>query len=110
MGSFAEPQLPSHIGFIGLGNMGFPMFCNLSSKIPATSTVHFYDVVPESVQRGLKESGAVAQLDPCSSAREVAEKSVRWLRHSPHVSLSIPSSHMPVTGDACVHGSGRQAC
>lgn len=76
MGSYAEPQLPANIGFIGLGNMGFPMFSNLTSKIPATSTVHFYDVIPESIERGLKESGAVAKLDPCGSTREVAEKSV----------------------------------
>lgn len=57
--------------------MGFPMFSNIVSKLPSTSTVHFYDVVPESMERGLKESGAVAQLDPCRSSREVAEKSVR---------------------------------
>ncbi|OQV03817.1 hypothetical protein CLAIMM_08810 isoform 1 [Cladophialophora immunda] len=75
MGSYAEPQLPANIGFVGLGNMGFPMFSNLVSKLPETSTVHFYDVNPESMQRGLKESGAVAKLDPCSSSREVAEKS-----------------------------------
>ena len=72
-------QLPSNIGFVGLGNMGFPMFSNLVSKLPQTSTVHFYDVIPASVERGLKESAAVAKLDACGSSREVAEKSVRDL-------------------------------
>lgn len=73
----SDSQLPANIGFIGLGNMGFPMFSNLVSKLPQTSTVHFYDVIPDAIERGLKESGAVAQLDPCKSSREVAEKSVR---------------------------------
>jgi 3-hydroxyisobutyrate dehydrogenase len=72
----SDAQLPPNIGFIGLGNMGFPMFSNLVSKLPETSTVHFYDVLPESMERGLKESGAVAKLDPCGSSREVVEKSV----------------------------------
>jgi len=75
MGSYSDPQLPSDLGFVGLGNMGFPMFSNLVSKLPPTTTVHFYDVNPDSVERGLKESGAVAKLDPCKSSREVAEKS-----------------------------------
>jgi 3-hydroxyisobutyrate dehydrogenase-like beta-hydroxyacid dehydrogenase len=76
MNGVSEPELPTKIGFIGLGNMGFPMFSNLVNKLPSTSTVHFYDVSPESIERGLKGSGAVAKLDPCSSSREVAEKSV----------------------------------
>lgn len=70
-------ELPSNIGFIGLGNMGFPMFSNIVSKLPKSSTVHFFDVMPQSMERGLHESGAVANLDPCNSSREVAEKSVR---------------------------------
>ncbi|KAF2093358.1 hypothetical protein NA57DRAFT_61484 [Rhizodiscina lignyota] len=70
-----DAQPPSNIGFIGLGNMGFPMFSNLVSKLPSTTTVHFYDVSSDAIQRGLKESGAVAKLDPCGSSREVAEKS-----------------------------------
>ncbi|KAH0840925.1 3-hydroxyisobutyrate dehydrogenase [Fonsecaea pedrosoi] len=73
--SSSDPQLPANIGFIGLGNMGFPMFSNLVSKLPATSTVHFYDVNPRSIEMGLNESGAVAKLDACGSSREVAEKS-----------------------------------
>lgn len=59
--------------------MGFPMFCNLAGKIPSTSTVHFYDVNPESMERALREPGLVAKLDRCSSAKEVAEKSVSFL-------------------------------
>ena len=69
-------QIPSNVGFVGLGNMGFPMFCNLSSKLPSTSTVHYYDISQESMERANKESNASAKLDPCSSAREVIEKSV----------------------------------
>lgn len=76
MASDTTSKLPSHLGFVGLGIMGFPMFCNLASKIPASSTVHFYDVNPDSMERALKEPGLVAKLDRCSSAREVAEKSV----------------------------------
>ncbi|KAH8812550.1 3-hydroxyisobutyrate dehydrogenase [Xylogone sp. PMI_703] len=74
MGS-SDVQLPLNLGFIGLGNMGLPMFSNLVSKLPETYTVHFYDVLPGSMERGLKESGAVAKLDPCGNSREVAERS-----------------------------------
>ena len=76
MGSYSEIKLPANIGFIGLGNMGFPMFSNLVSKLPETSTVHFFDVSSESMEKGSKGAGAVAKLDPCGSSREVAEKSV----------------------------------
>jgi 3-hydroxyisobutyrate dehydrogenase len=82
MGS-SDVKLPSDLGFIGLGNMGFPMFSNLVSKLPKTTTVHFYDIMPQSVERGLKESGAVAKLDACSSSREVAERSVCALSKYP---------------------------
>ncbi|KAK6371513.1 hypothetical protein LTS17_008763 [Exophiala oligosperma] len=73
--SSSSSLLPPHLGFVGLGIMGFPMFCNLAGKIPSTSTVHFYDVNPESMERALREPGLVAKLDRCSSAKGVAEKS-----------------------------------
>lgn len=78
----SDVKIPSDIGFIGLGNMGFPMFSNLTSKLPDTCTVHFYDVSPQAMEKGSKENGAIPEakatvkLDPCSSSREVAEKSV----------------------------------
>ncbi|KIW19480.1 hypothetical protein PV08_00052 [Exophiala spinifera] len=73
--SSSSNKLPSHLGFVGLGVMGFAMFCNLARKVPAGSTVHFYDVNPDSMERAAREPGLVAQLDRCSCAREVAEKS-----------------------------------
>lgn len=75
-------KLPSNIGFIGMGNMGFPMFCNLVSKLPETTTVHYYDVSAESMERAQKESGAKAKLDPCQNSREVAERSVSYFVHT----------------------------
>ena len=68
--------LPSSIGFIGLGNMGGPMFSKLTSKLPSSSTVHFYDVSSEAMTKGSKDPRAICHLDPCNNAREVAEKSV----------------------------------
>lgn len=78
--------LPSNIGFIGLGNMGLPMFSNLISKLPSTSTVHFYDVSSEAMIKGSNDSRAICHLDPCSNAREVAEKSVSSLSKLKHSS------------------------
>src|ERR1700753_3832303 len=71
-----DVRLPANIGFVGLGKMGLPMFSNLVRNLPQTSTVHFYDVMPEAMEKALVVPGAVAKVDQCKSSREVAEKSV----------------------------------
>jgi 3-hydroxyisobutyrate dehydrogenase len=51
------------IGFIGLGNMGFPMVCNLLKR---GNAVRIYDSSPEAiartVQRGAIEASSIAEL------------------------------------------------
>jgi 3-hydroxyisobutyrate dehydrogenase-like beta-hydroxyacid dehydrogenase len=69
--------LPANIGFIGLGNMGWPMAKNLAKTLPPTYKVHIYDVSDEAMERALNEPGLEAVFQKCSSSREVAERSVR---------------------------------
>ncbi|TAQ86468.1 hypothetical protein B7494_g5207 [Chlorociboria aeruginascens] len=64
-------------GFIGLGQMGYNMAKNLKSKLPASDTLHVYDINLESIQRFAEEtkdsSGAAVKL--AGSPREAAEDS-----------------------------------
>lgn len=71
----SEATLPQHFGFIGLGAMGFPMALNLSKKAPGPKTINIYDVNADSLKRAT--AAAVDCFNICSSAKEVAEKSVR---------------------------------
>lgn len=66
------------VGFIGLGAMGAPMVGHLAAKLPAGVSIYVFDVV----QRVVDELCAQhpGRLFPASSARDVAEKSVRQKR------------------------------
>jgi hypothetical protein len=50
------------------------MALNLAKKAPEPKTVHIYDVSADSLKRA---AAAADCFDICSSAKEVAEKSVR---------------------------------
>ena len=72
-----EATLTQHFGFIGLGAMGFPMALNLAKKVPGLKTINIYDVSADSLKRAA--AAAADCFNACSSAKEVAEKSVRSL-------------------------------
>ncbi|KAK3622578.1 hypothetical protein LTR56_022133 [Elasticomyces elasticus] len=57
-------------GFIGLGQMGYPMAMNLRSKIPSSDTMIIHDVNPAVTEQFAKEVGNVTIAE---SVREVAE-------------------------------------
>ncbi|KAM0693214.1 hypothetical protein Q7P36_006467 [Cladosporium allicinum] len=67
-------------GFIGLGNIGYPMAVNLREKIPASDTLMVLDVnarlmqcfVDDDPQTGKSD---VARIQVARNARELAEKS-----------------------------------
>ena len=70
MGSVETPN----VGFIGLGAMGLPMAGHLAAKLPAETRIHVFDVVQSLVDK--LSSKYPETIVVCSSAREVAEKSV----------------------------------
>jgi len=61
------------VGFVGLGAMGYCMTEQLVQKLPATTKICAFDVVQSVLERLSSESKG--KVIPCSSAREVAEKS-----------------------------------
>jgi 6-phosphogluconate dehydrogenase (decarboxylating) len=79
-------DLPTTIGWIGLGSMGFPMAGNLVKKMREDAQFYVYDVVQDFVDRFVAEGKG--RVHACQSAKEVADKSVR----TPSQHTSIPSS------------------
>lgn len=62
------------LGFIGLRAMGYPMALNLLKVLDARASLHIYNVSRD-VLRQMQEA-APGLVHVCSSAREVAERSV----------------------------------
>ncbi|EER28791.1 NAD binding domain of 6-phosphogluconate dehydrogenase family protein [Coccidioides posadasii C735 delta SOWgp] len=63
------------LGFIGIGAMGRPMAENLASKLPPPSIINIYDVSEKAMDElSMRNDGKIVK---CSSAKDVAEKSVR---------------------------------
>ena len=67
-------ELPKTIGWVGLGAMGFPMAANLVKKLSNDTHFFVYDVVQDFVDRFVKEDQG--RVKACTSAKEVADKSV----------------------------------
>ena len=67
-------EMPSTIGFVGLGIMGRPMAENLVKKLPPSSQLYIFDINKEV----MKEVSSLGQgkVHVCTSAKEVAERSV----------------------------------
>lgn len=65
-------RLQSTYGFIGLGQMGYPMAKNLRTKIPSSDTMFIHDVNPAVTESFAKEIGNVTIA---KNVREVAENS-----------------------------------
>lgn len=76
------PDLPKHVGWIGLGLMGLPMATNLLKKMDPKTSFYVYDVVQESVDKFVNLDEAKGRVQVCGSAKEVADKSVRSLINS----------------------------
>lgn len=69
------PLCKQSVGFIGLGAMGLPMAENLAIKLPQSSQMFVFDVVAKGMN-GLC-SRHPERVVACSSAKELAERSVR---------------------------------
>ncbi|KAK5160793.1 hypothetical protein LTS14_001806 [Recurvomyces mirabilis] len=65
-------RLDASYGFIGLGQMGYPMASNLRSKISSSDKMYIHDVNPAVTEQFAKEIGNV---EIAQSVRDVAEKS-----------------------------------
>lgn len=66
---------PRVLGFVGLGVMGYPMAVNLFKKLDVGTKLHVYDVSSQVLSNFEQEAPHLVSV--CSSAREVAERSVR---------------------------------
>jgi len=69
---------PRSIGFIGLGNMGYPMVQNLAKKLSAETRIFIHDVNQASMEKLYAEYPS--QLTQSKSASEVFSQSVSTLR------------------------------
>ncbi|KKA20218.1 hypothetical protein T310_5761 [Rasamsonia emersonii CBS 393.64] len=78
-------------GFIGLGNMGYPMAKNLRAKIPASDTLIIRDVNKDVMQRFVEETKTAGSVEIADNPREVAEKAV-----SKGIFFIIPECRMHV--------------
>lgn len=67
-------------GYVGLGVMGHHMAENLAKKLPSSAPLFVYDISQESVDRLCKHESK--RVHACSSAADVAAKSVRTPPHS----------------------------
>ncbi|KAF2772901.1 hypothetical protein EJ03DRAFT_266131 [Teratosphaeria nubilosa] len=65
-------RLEASYGFIGLGQMGYPMARNLRNKISQSDTLYVHDVNPKVTEEFAKEIGNVTVAD---TVRQVAENS-----------------------------------
>lgn len=71
------------IGFIGLGNMGFPMLENLIQKLSDDTKYYVYDVSTSAMDTLCAQYPE--KVHACANSREVADKSVASLVPEPHV-------------------------
>lgn len=70
---------PRELGFIGLGVMGYPMALNLLNRLETGSRLHVYDVSSQVLDEFKQEAPNLVSI--CSSARDVAERSVKSTFH-----------------------------
>jgi hypothetical protein len=73
--SSIKTMSPPALGFIGLGVMGYPMALNLLNRLETGTRLHVYDVSSQVLDNFKQEAPNLISI--CSSAREVAEKSVK---------------------------------
>jgi 3-hydroxyisobutyrate/3-hydroxypropionate dehydrogenase len=66
-------------GFVGLGQMGYPMAMNLLRKTTSQSSFTIYDVNPLSLSRFVNEASTISGVPTVSVAhtpKDLAERSV----------------------------------
>lgn len=63
------------VGFIGLGAMGMPMARHLATKLPPETQIFVFDIAQALIDQLCAEFPS--KVLKCSSAKEVAEKTVR---------------------------------
>ncbi|KAJ7594584.1 NAD binding domain of 6-phosphogluconate dehydrogenase-domain-containing protein [Mycena floridula] len=68
-------QLPTSLGWIGIGAMGYPMASQLRQKLPSTTAITIYDIDTSAVERFVAEYESFGEIVVAENAREVAEKS-----------------------------------
>jgi len=66
---------PSGVGFIGLGAMGLPMAGHLAEKLSENIRVSVFDIAESNMDE--LHNKYPKRVVKCSSAKEVADKSVR---------------------------------
>ena len=84
----AASDLPTSIGWIGLGLMGLPMATNLLKKTSEETKIYVFDVVEQAVQDFVKLNER--RVEACKSSKEVSDKSVR----RPYVVFPYPRNTM----------------
>lgn len=72
-----SPDLPTSIGFIGLGLMGLPMAHNLAAKMSPDSILYIYDISSTQLDTFTSNVSSPARVTRCTSPGEVASKAVR---------------------------------
>src|SRR5262245_63749250 len=66
-------QAPKSFGWIGLGNMGFPMCTHLRAKIPQSAPLYIYDIAQAPLERFVAENKHRGDIVIATSPREIAE-------------------------------------
>lgn len=73
-------SIQDSVGFVGLGVMGLPMVENLIKKLPADTRFYVFDVSKHAMEA--LSAQHPSQVEICSDAREVADKSVASIHSS----------------------------
>ena len=94
----------SGLGFVGLGAMGLPMAGHLASKLPESIQIFVFDINQASVDQLCNDYPM--RVLRCSSAKEVADKSVFINLIRPDVTGHADC----MTGNCYDYASGGQAC
>ncbi|KAL1874112.1 hypothetical protein Plec18167_006046 [Paecilomyces lecythidis] len=64
--------MATEIGFIGIGKMGFQMAGNIRKKMPATATLHIYDVNRATCDEFVQKFGAFGPIEIGKTSKDVA--------------------------------------
>ncbi|GAD93963.1 3-hydroxyisobutyrate dehydrogenase, putative [Paecilomyces variotii No. 5] len=67
--------MATDIGFIGVGKMGFGMAGNIRKKMPATATLHIYDVNRAACHEFVQKFSALGPIEIRKTSKEVAARS-----------------------------------
>jgi 3-hydroxyisobutyrate dehydrogenase len=92
-------DLPSAVGFLGLGAMGYPMAYNLRKNLPSTITVFVHDLDSSAIKKFQGETEDFGPVIIASSAKQLAEKTdfiVSVLPEGKHVKAAYLSKDVGV--------------